>query len=50
MSVNRIGTIAAFLQPTESYIKGKLIRLTIDEDNHFIEAIANEIDRGVFIK
>ena len=50
MSVNRIGTIAAFLQPTESYIKGKIIRLTIDEDNHFIEAIANEIDKGVFIK
>ena len=50
MTVNRIGTMADFLQPDYSYIKGKLIRLTIDEDNHFIESIANEIDRGVFIK
>lgn len=50
MSVNRIGTIAEFLQNDYSYIKGKLIRLTIDEDNHFIEMIANELDRGVFIK
>ena len=50
MTVDRIGTIGEFLQNTESYIKGKLIRITIDEDNHFIEAIANELDRGVFIK
>lgn len=50
MTVERIGTIADFLQSDYSYIKGKLIRLTIDEDNHFIEMIANEINRGVFIK
>ena len=50
MTVERIGTMADFLQEDYSYIKGKLIRLTINEDNHFIEMIANEINRGVFIK
>lgn len=50
MTVERIGTMADFLQDDYSYIKGKLIRLTINEDNHFIEMIANEINRGVFIK
>ena len=50
MSVNRIDQIGNYLQADESYIKGKLIRLTIPEDNHFVEAIAEELDKGVFIK
>ena len=50
MTVNRIDQIANFLQATETYIKGKLIRLTIPEGNQFVEAISAELDKGVFIK
>ena len=50
MTVMRIGTIAPLLQTTETYIKGKLIRLEIDADTHITQTIANELNQGVFIK
>lgn len=50
MTVERIGTIREFLQEEESYIKCKLIRINMLEDNHFIEALAEELNKGVFIK
>lgn len=50
MSVGRIGTIAEFIQQTETYIKAKLIRLNLEEDNHYLESLAKELDKGVFIK
>lgn len=51
MTVMRIGTISEFIQPDYSYIKGKLIRLeNVGEDYHMVGEIANEINKGVFIK
>ena len=50
MTVERIGTIAEFIQETETYIKAKLIRLNLEEDNHYLEALAQELNKGVFIK
>ena len=49
-TVERIGTIREFLREEESYIKCKLIRINMLEDNHFIEALADELNKGVFIK
>ena len=51
MTVGRIGKIASFIQPDYSYIKAQLIRLEgIDEDTQYLNEIANEINKGVFIK
>ena len=50
MTVERIGTIAEFITSTETYIKAKLIRLNLEEDNHYLEALAQELNKGVFIK
>lgn len=50
MSVGVIGQIEDYLQSSESYIKGQVIRLTINEENHMVEDIKNEIYKGVFIK
>ena len=49
MSVNVIGSIDEYLWPDPTYIKAKLIRLNINEDNHLVEHIANELDKGVYI-
>lgn len=50
MTVMRIGTIQEFLQPTPTYIKGKLIRVEgTGEDFHFISELAKEFDKGVYI-
>ena len=46
----RIGTIAEFIKQEPTYIKGQLIRLeTVQEDTNYINEIANEINKGVFI-
>lgn len=51
MTVMTIGTIREYLRPTESYIKGKLIRLDTlhDEDFHYVNEIAAEVNKGIFI-
>lgn len=50
MTVGVIGTIADYIKPEKSYIKGKLIRCdTINDDYHIVLAIAEELDKGVFI-
>lgn len=50
MTVMRIGTIQEFMREEPSYIKGKLIRLeNIEEDFHILNAIADEMNKGVFI-
>lgn len=50
MTVMRIGTISEFIMPPYQtrYIKGRLIRLDIHEDFHYISAIADEIYKGGF--
>ena len=51
MTVMRIGTIREFLQNDISYIKGKFIRLLeVLEDFHYVNELANEFNKGVFIK
>lgn len=50
MTVNAIGLISEYLQEEETYIKGQLIRVNVAEDNHLVEALTEEINRGVFIK
>lgn len=50
MTVMRIGTIREFLKQEKSYIKGKLIRLeNFNEDFHYVNELANEFNKGVFI-
>lgn len=50
MTVMRIGTIQEFIRPTETYIKGQIIRLVdVDEPTNVLNEIANEINKGVFI-
>lgn len=50
MTVMRIGTIQEFIRPTETYIKGQIIRLLdVDEPTNVLNEIANEINKGVFI-
>lgn len=51
MTIGRIGTILEFTSPDELfYIKGSLIRLdTLAEDSHVVFAIANELNKGVYV-
>lgn len=51
MTVMTIGTIRQYLRPTETYIKGKLIRIDNlhDEDFHYVNEIAAEVNKGMFI-
>lgn len=51
MTVGTIGTIQDFQQAAQkTYIKGKLIRLeNLNEEYHYVNAIANELNKGVFI-
>lgn len=50
MTVGRIGIIVDFIRDEKTYIKGKLIRIeNIDEDFHILNAIADEMNKGVFI-
>lgn len=49
MTVNAIGNMVEYMWETPTFISGQIIRLNIDEDNHIIEHIYNEIKKGVFI-
>jgi hypothetical protein len=50
MTIMRIGTISEFQGSEPRYVKGKIIRLEgIKDDYHVLNAIAREIDKGVFI-
>lgn len=52
MTVMRVGTISDFLGDGElQYIKGRIIRIEgIEEDFHYLKAIAEEIFKGAFFK
>lgn len=51
MTVGIIDKIANYLQPDYSYIKGKIIRIeNASDDYHNVEIIAEELNKGVFIK
>lgn len=50
MTVGTIGAIAGFQKEEPTYIKGKIIRLeNLGEEYHCATAIANELNKGVFI-
>ena len=49
MTVMRIGTINEFLQPEQSYIKGRLIRLEGEYDNHYVNELSQELYKGVYL-
>lgn len=50
MTVGRIGYINNYLRDKPTYIKGKLIRTVgLQDDYHIAEALANEINKGVFL-
>ena len=49
MTVMRIGKIEDYIQAEPSYIKGQLIRLQVNEDNHLLEAIRQEVNKGVYV-
>lgn len=49
MTVMAIGTISQHIRSEVSYIKGRLIRLSIDDDYHVVKVISEEINKGVFI-
>lgn len=59
MTVNAIGNLAAFINPTEdlrkgrtvfAYFKGELIHADgIEEDDHYIATLYNELAKGVYI-
>ena len=50
MTIGRISKMIEFLQEDYSYIKAQLIRLELDNDTNYLNEIANEINKGVFIK
>lgn len=54
MTVNAIGKIADYIDKLNdefTFIKGKIIRLdSINEDSHFAYELAQEIEKGLFIK
>lgn len=49
MTVGKIGKIRDYLLDEISYIKGQLIRIEINEDFNYVNEIANEILKGVYI-
>ena len=49
MTVMTIGTISEYLKSEESYIKGRLIRLVGDYDNHYVNELSQELYKGVYI-
>jgi hypothetical protein len=50
MTVNRIGLLNDFVKIDESYVKGKIIRINVREDFHYVNELTNEVDKGFFIK
>ena len=49
MTVMRIGRVADYVSGDYRYVQGRLIRLEdIDEDNHVVSEIANELKEGAY--
>ena len=49
MTIMRIGKIEDYVREEQTYIKGQLIRLQVNEDNHLLEAIRQEVNKGVYV-
>lgn len=50
MTIMRIGTPSEFIkEESGTYVKGRLIRTTIQDDNHLISDINAELNQGVYL-
>ena len=50
MTIMRVGTPSEFSQEDgRTYVKGRLIRTTIQDDNHLISDINAELNQGVYL-
>lgn len=50
MTVGRIGSLTEYMSDEKHYFKGQLIRAVgINEDSHFVDALFQEIAKGVYI-
>lgn len=50
MTIMRIGTPSEFIKGENgTYIKGKLIRTTIQDDSHLISDVNAELNQGVYL-
>lgn len=49
MTVMRIDKLSNFIIGNKNYTKGKLIRIDVDEDFHFVNDIADELNQGVYL-
>ena len=50
MTIMRIGTPSEFIQEESgTYIKGRLIRTTIQDDSHLVSEINAELNQGVYL-
>ena len=52
MTINRLikGTLSNYLSTeTDTFVKGLLIRININDDNHVAQEIANELQMGIYL-
>lgn len=49
MTINAIGSIQNYIGPDWTFIKGKLIRLPIEDDYHVAQTIVNEVIEGIYL-
>lgn len=48
-SLGVVGTITEYLNPNaETFVKGNIIRIDLHEDNHMLETLNNELQRGLY--
>lgn len=51
MTVNKIGTLKDYINTTdESFVKGQVIRIQINDDYHLATEINNTLSSGIYIK
>lgn len=51
-SINRYGMLVDYIKPTgRTFLKGMIVRLAeVDDDSHFLAAIADEVNQGFYIE
>lgn len=49
MTIMRIDKLSNFLNTTEQYFKGKIVRMDVYDDFHSIKVLSNELNKGIYI-
>lgn len=50
MTINAIGTVSQYIGPSQTFIRGKLIRITgLEHDAEMSQLVADELARGIYI-